>query len=443
MSSSELDIEALLANPVAVAFLTIGGVIFALYLLVIIPTLAFRRGRRRRPPPPAKTAPPPRPTGPVTVGGRIEAETGGSPRKRSETGEAQELRVKEGEAGERPAARRRARPEAPRPGKPLPAEAEGRRGHIAAHGPSSEAAAERRALRRRTFDVDDVLDLDAPSAPLVAAELSADCTAFAPSIVGREETFLIQTFLHPPGAFEAARALARDADPGANLRASQPLGPIGDGDPVEIRLDAPDLVCDEPVQSLTWRGRQTTAGFLARLRPGFAATDVFVRLRMVVAGAPYGSLAFGVKVVDQARRERAGGESRLARYRRAFLSYASEDRLPVLRHYQLLKRLGFEVFQDVMDIEPGARWEAELVARIGESDLFLLYWSRAALASDWVRREALIALGHRARSGDGRPDIVPILLEGPPPPAPPLELAAIHFNDPIRYVIAAVEWSEP
>ncbi len=73
------------------------------------------------------------------------------------------------------------------------------------------------------------------------------------------------------------------------------------------------------------------------------------------------------------------------RYRRAFISYASADRPEVLKRVQMLRQLGIEFFQDLLDLEPGSRWEQELYRHIDESDLFLLFWSTAARESRWVR----------------------------------------------------------
>jgi hypothetical protein len=101
----------------------------------------------------------------------------------------------------------------------------------------------------------------------------------------------------------------------------------------------------------------------------------------------------------------------------------------------LLKRLGLEVFQDLLALEPGERWERALYRNIDKADLFLLYWSSQAAASDWVIKEAEYALARQDNGADIQ--IMPVLLEGPPAPPAPQSLNALHFNDPIRYIIAA------
>ena len=84
-------------------------------------------------------------------------------------------------------------------------------------------------------------------------------------------------------------------------------------------------------------------------------------------------------------------------------------------------------------LEPGDRWEKSLYKYIDESDLFLLFWSSAAKASEWVTKEWQYALERKGSNEMNPPEIVPVIIEGPPPVEPPPELAHLHFNDPLIY----------
>jgi hypothetical protein len=127
------------------------------------------------------------------------------------------------------------------------------------------------------------------------------------------------------------------------------------------------------------------------------------------------------------------------RYRRAFLSYASSDRAEVLKRAQALRSARIDFFNDLLSLSPGERWEKKLYSEIEHCDLFLLFWSNAARDSEWVAKEIDHALACFGRKGADVPEILPILLEGPPPPAPPDKLADRQFNDPLLYVIASIE----
>lgn len=101
----------------------------------------------------------------------------------------------------------------------------------------------------------------------------------------------------------------------------------------------------------------------------------------------------------------------------------------------MLAGVNIEYFQDLLSLDPGARWEKELYRRIDDADLFLLFWSSAAKASEWVKREVLYALERKRGIEEKPPDILPVILEGPPVPEPPPELSDIHFNDRLIYFI--------
>ena len=118
------------------------------------------------------------------------------------------------------------------------------------------------------------------------------------------------------------------------------------------------------------------------------------------------------------------------------MSYASEDRPEVLRRLQMLRPpfSDVAVFQDVLSLNPGDRWEKQLYLEIEDSDLFLLFWSTHAKNSSWVEREWRYALGRQGPDGAQPPAILPVILEGPPPPEPPKELAHLHFNDSLLYL---------
>jgi hypothetical protein len=102
----------------------------------------------------------------------------------------------------------------------------------------------------------------------------------------------------------------------------------------------------------------------------------------------------------------------------------------------MLARCRIDFFQDLLTLDPGERWQRALYKMIDRSDVVFLFWSRAARDSEWVRKEIQYALDRKAGNEVAAPEIVPIIIEGPPPvPAPP-ELAALHFNDPFLYFIA-------
>ena len=77
------------------------------------------------------------------------------------------------------------------------------------------------------------------------------------------------------------------------------------------------------------------------------------------------------------------------------------------------------------NLRSGERYEARLLEEIAARDVFFLFWSKAASASQWVDKEWRFALEKR-----GLDFIDPIPLVAPEQVPPPRELADnLHFSD--------------
>jgi hypothetical protein len=281
-----------------------------------------------------------------------------------------------------------------------------------------------------------------PSVAAASSQTSeVDVSAFAPMRAGRGEQFLVQLFLHDVDAERRTiHRMAMAADTQAVRRGVATLDiDVALGERLDFILDGEGVIIAEPHQSLSWRGRPRSCAFLVETPRNFTAKAAQLRARVLKDAAPVGQIRFSVAidgVAAQADVEPAGDAA--PRYRRAFLSYASPDRAEVLKRAQALRAAGVDFFNDLLSLDPGERWEQRLYGEIDRCDVFLLFWSRAAKESQWVRKE--IEHARDAARATGRPvEILPIIIEGPPPPAPPDALADLHFNDPLCYVIAAIE----
>jgi TIR domain-containing protein len=274
------------------------------------------------------------------------------------------------------------------------------------------------------------------------APQDVDVTVFAPSVVLPREEVIVQVILHTLDREAEAHARARKSDAAVEALASVPLTvKIRENDNVRISLECENAWSPEPVQATTWNGRLVHVYFALHMPPADARTFVRPKLRIFVNGVPAGQLIFKIEIRSSAPGVPPSPVGQSARvFRKPFLSYASEDRLQVLKAAQVLDALKMDYFQDILKLSPGDRWERRLYTEIETSDLFLLFWSRHAQQSEWVIREAEYALQHAKEAASEPPlEIIPILLEGPPPPQPPESLKDIHFNDPIRHIIFAEE----
>ncbi|MFZ4068707.1 MAG: toll/interleukin-1 receptor domain-containing protein [Caulobacterales bacterium] len=74
-----------------------------------------------------------------------------------------------------------------------------------------------------------------------------------------------------------------------------------------------------------------------------------------------------------------------------FLSYSTKDTERVAPLQQALQALGHETLTAVQDLVPGDDWSQHTQESLEQSDLVLVCWSAASVASDWVLSEALTA----------------------------------------------------
>jgi hypothetical protein len=102
----------------------------------------------------------------------------------------------------------------------------------------------------------------------------------------------------------------------------------------------------------------------------------------------------------------------------------------------MLEALEIEYFQDVLSLPPGQRWERELYRNIDVSNIFMLFWSKAARRSEWVEKEVRYALMRKGGVDENPPEIVPIILENESPPS---YMPEYHFRDPFVFFIMAAE----
>jgi hypothetical protein len=259
-----------------------------------------------------------------------------------------------------------------------------------------------------------------------------ETAVFCPAAVAKASVFLVQVFLYPPGGETAVSAAARSADEKAVHRGSYSL-PLNlpHGTRIDVHLDFAALSVAEPDAVIVWRGRAASVQFEAAVPRDATQSAAIGRVRFALGGVPAGTLRFQVGLLDAeevsapvARRPTQG-----LKYRQAFVSYSSADRAEVLRRVQAFKIAGISVFQDILDLDPGERWDRALYREIDRCDVFFLFWSRAAAASEWVTKEIEYALSRQQGDESRPPEIQPVPIEGPPVVPPPRNLSHLHFND--------------
>jgi hypothetical protein len=279
-----------------------------------------------------------------------------------------------------------------------------------------------------------------PLQPTVTNRDLVDCSVFSPPAIAGGDTFLVQVFVHLPEQAEIAKQQAQEFDFEAKQLGVKTLSdPVERGTELTFYLSIPNLEVDDSIQQLNWQGRASAVQFGVTVPADLTQKTVIGTVTVSQNNVPLGHLKFKLSITYSTAStvkepQLVGDAARV--YRKAFVSYSSKDRKEVLKRVQALAVTGIEVFQDILDLEPGDRWEQELYRNIDECDLFLLFWSRAAKESKWVLKEALYALERQGKDGLNPPEIIPVIIEGPPPVSPPDELQHLHFNDRLLYLIA-------
>jgi hypothetical protein len=239
-------------------------------------------------------------------------------------------------------------------------------------------------------------------------------------------------FAHLPEKEKEVEATARVFDEDMVKRAIKSLDKrIERGSKLTFELKMDGANIENRLESLVWQGESTSVEFIVGIPAEYQKTNVFGKLFVSEDNVPIGHITFMLKVgvTGKAAVTENLAETQAKKYKYAFISYASEDRKEVLKRTQVLSRVGLNFFQDLLSLEPGDRWAKKLYKEIDKSDVFFLFWSGAAKESEWVTKEWEYALELKQDTDEKPPEIIPVIIEGPPPAEPPGKLEHLHFND--------------
>ena len=213
----------------------------------------------------------------------------------------------------------------------------------------------------------------------------------------------------------------------AGAESSASLAP---GSALVVHLQSPDLEIHQPVRPLFWNGQETVEFFDCTLKPGAGETPLIQGTASITFnGLLIAQIEFHLRGGKTAEPAMAAVPQTAFRPRTAFASYASADRIDVMRCVQGIEKgsSDLDIFVDIDKLRSGDDWEEKLSTYIALSDVLYLFWSKAASESVWVDREWRTGLRLKTLSF-----IDPCPLESPELVPPPQELRRLHFDD--RYL---------
>ena len=259
------------------------------------------------------------------------------------------------------------------------------------------------------------------------SDARVDFSVYAPSPVHPSSSFLLNVWACLPG--QRAEMVERAAGSSRKVEVGSRGGILLSSEtPLLLRLRLDGLTVDNPMEPFAWHGQVTNVSFLvsapAQLAPGAYPGEVQLLDGGMLIGRFYFEITVGPAQAAGATPPASQAELRAEWMRSAFASYASPDREKVVQRVQGMTAAGVNVYLDVASLRTGHAWQQQLLRAIESADVFYLFWSRFAKASEHVEREWRAALDKK-----GLAFIHPIPLEDPRKAQPPDELSSLHFND--------------
>jgi hypothetical protein len=203
------------------------------------------------------------------------------------------------------------------------------------------------------------------------------------------------------------------------------------GAPVSVSLVGDHISVEPAAQRFEFNGTSNLVSFAVRVDPQAPATVILMAFKVEIAEMQVAFVPLRLTI-------QRGSEAPVAARvevrvpTSAFASYSSKDAHEVLGRLSTLSRWqpDLDIFLDCLDLIPNEAFKPVLREEIAQRDLFLLFWSRNAAASAWVRWELETAL----TLNDRYERIMSMPLEDPSVAPLPPEFADHHQRD--RYLVA-------
>jgi molecular chaperone DnaK (HSP70) len=238
-------------------------------------------------------------------------------------------------------------------------------------------------------------------------------------------SFVVDIWAHLGEEREEVIRRAQEAMPEVKLfvKSKGPVS-VSRGTILTVRLKIDSLVVENWEDTIMWKNEIGNANFRVTVpketsigsKPGIATIHA--------NGFQIARIYFSIQIgTETSRVEKI--ETNIQQNRKAFASYASEDRDYVLACIQIMQKFSPQLDVDMdLKIRSGQYWEKELWRLIPSKDVFYLFWSSNSAKSDWVEKEWRCALEKR-----GLDFIDPVALVDPELVPPPPELSSKQFND--------------
>ncbi|MDW3649743.1 MAG: TIR domain-containing protein [Bacteroidia bacterium] len=243
---------------------------------------------------------------------------------------------------------------------------------------------------------------------------------FAPEHVQKNEKFLLTAFAHLYEQKAEVADMMREADPDASIQGAKTLNmPIKRRSRLEFRLSIENWKIEESAQALIWFGVPASVEFEILVPADFERKQAIGSLIIMGEEGQLGRLRFNLQLVEAAAHDNEDGKfapTHAKAIKKTFLAYAKENTSALDNYRNQLTAEGVSIIDPYQ--MPGDDWEIKVSDALLETELFCLFWSKAAEDSEEVAISWQMALGQRLDDNRRLPDMLPILIEEPAPEAP-------------------------
>ena len=265
----------------------------------------------------------------------------------------------------------------------------------------------------------------------------------APEEVKRDEDLMVQVVGNVEELLDRtiAEAVSVDAINHAKVRGRCSF-PVKLNDRITFKLQISGIEFEEDTLSVVWEERDFKVQFLAHVPKTAKVGSHNGKLLIFIDDIVVGRIGFTTRVNRFFKPSQKPARTNEKVFKNYFISYSSKDLDKVASRVQGMRISDREFakhsFWDKMFLNPGDRYEKEIYDYIdNKADVFLLFWSSNAAASEWVKKEInrAVARQKRMRRPENRlPEIRPVPIENPIPP-PPEELSDLHFGDAVNSLV--------
>ena len=219
-------------------------------------------------------------------------------------------------------------------------------------------------------------------------------SVFALSEAKLESNMIIQVYLHIAEMTEKVIHMAAEADHNASRRDYIPLQMrLKYGDLVDIELSLyGNVKVYHDKKTVTWQGDFTKCSFNYQIPADLDAQELSCVVNIIVNGALIGDMRFITRIVNTPRNLYSKIIPRT--FSKIFISYSHKDLQRAIDFAYAFRTQGVRYFFDRHTLGIGDVFNEKIIEYIDSADLFILFWSKNAAESDYVKKEMQRALQH-------------------------------------------------